>query len=138
MKIDSVNHVQFQSKIRIRPQLLEALDYNGGGFELCVQLKKLERNGNKDLVILAPNKEYSANNNKFIMEVIEKKDNTFYVNQPFEEANIHNITIDKYGNAKWEDGIAYNLDDMYKKAKQNMIKVSEDFNSFLRSYFKYL
>ena len=138
MHINSINSISYKSKIRIRPQVLEALDYNGGGFELCVQLKKLERNGNKDLVILAPNKEYSANNNKFIMEVIEKKDNTFYVNQPFEEANIHNITIDKYGNAKWEDGIAYNLEDMYNKAKQNMIKVSEDFNSFLRSYFKYL
>ena len=63
MKIDLINSVGFKSKIRIRPQAIEAFDYNGGGFEFCAQLRKLERNGNKDLVVIAP--KHNEENNKF-------------------------------------------------------------------------
>ena len=132
-KIDG-QHPIFSSKVRIQPDLIEKFETQGRSTinTFMKKVKKLEYNNNNDVVVISsstdslPYKGYPVH--RIYMQVFERKGNNVYKTKRPEWGSLSNIGI--------IDGklrpFRFNLDTMYAKARENMIKLSTKESKFFR------
>lgn len=126
------NNVMFSSKVRIQPELIEKMETQSRStiYTFMDKLQKLKNNDANDIVVLTTSTDdvpYMGHPvHRIIMQIFEKKDGKFFKSETPVIRPLSNIGI-LDGKVK---PFKFDLDNMYKKAKENMVKLSINESKF--------